>query len=105
MRSLRHFFPNWSRAPLKKKTIGGHGGIDPSTEPAWRRLYVAALFEADERRIAERIAEAKNALLIRARELFLTPEDHAREQSAIEETLQALHALEQCAVHFCTPRK
>ena len=48
-----------------------------------------------------RIAEAKSALVVRARELFQTPEDHLQEQSAIDDAFQALHALEQCAEHTC----
>jgi hypothetical protein len=64
---------------------------------------MAALFETDEGRMVQRIAEAKKALVARARELFQTGGDHPQEQSAIEETLQSLHALEQCRVHLkCT---
>ena len=73
--------------------------------PAWRGLYVAALFEQDEQRMVDRIAEAKSALVVRARELFQAPEDHLQEQSAIDEAFQALHALENCAEHMCVRRR
>jgi len=52
-----------------------------------------------------RIAEAKSALVVRARELFQTPEDHLQEQSAIDDAFQALHALEQCSEHMCLRRR
>jgi len=66
---------------------------------------VAALFEQDEQRMVDRIAEAKSALVVRARELFQAPEDHLQEQSAIDEAFQALHALENCAEHMCVRRR
>ena len=50
--------------------------------------------------MAQRIDEAKTALVMRARELFQTAGDHLEEQSAIEETLQSLRVLEQCVVHL-----
>lgn len=105
MRSLRDFFPNRSRVALRGASRSDGGHTDLPTSPAWRTFYVAALFEADERRMPQRIAEAKGALVARARELFLTPDDHLQEQSAIDEAFQALHALEQCAEHLSTQRK
>ncbi len=50
--------------------------------------------------MVERIDEAKKALVVRARELFQTAGDHLQEESAIEDTLQSLRALEQCKVHL-----
>jgi len=100
MRSLRHFLPNWGRLTLKNG-----GRAVPLASPLWRTLYVAALFEADERRMPQRIAEAKNALAVRAHELFLTSENHLQEQSDIDEAFQALHALEQCAAHLLIQQK
>jgi hypothetical protein len=61
---------------------------------------VAALFETDEERMVQRIDEAKKALVVRARELFQTAGDHLQEESAIEETLQSLRALERCKMHL-----
>ncbi len=102
MRSFRHYFPGWSRVFLLKTRVIGdtdrHLGL--SASPGWRALYVAALFETDEGRLVQRIDEAKKALVVRARELFRTAGDHLQEESAIEDTLQSLHALEQCRVHL-----
>ncbi len=101
MRSFRHFLPNWSRVLLKTRAIGDvdcHPDLRASG--SWRALYVAALFETDEGRMAQRIDEAKKALVVRARELFQTAGDHLQEESAIEDTLQSLHALEQYMVHL-----
>ena len=101
MRSFRHFLPNWSRVLLKTRVIGDTDyHPDLRASPSWRALYVAALFETDEGRMVQRIDEAKKALLVRAHELFQTAGDHLQEQSAIEDTLQSLHALEQCMVHL-----
>jgi hypothetical protein len=101
MRSLRHFFPSWSRLLLKTRVIGDIDcHPDLCASPSWRALYVAALFETDEGRMAQRIDEAKKALVARARELFQTAGDHLQEESAIEDTLQSLHALERCRVHL-----
>jgi hypothetical protein len=46
----------------------------------WRQLYLAALFEADRDKLPERIAEAENALVLRARELFQTTGDHIEQK-------------------------
>ena len=105
MRSFRQLLPTWSRLPLKVSIRDASGQPGPPASPAWRGLYVAALFERDEERMVRRIAEAKNALVVRARELFQTPEDHLQEQSAIDEAFQALHALEQCNEHLCDRRR
>jgi len=108
MRSVRHFFPRWSQLLLNTRVVWGTNNRptvetayrpDPRASQAWRALYVAALFEPDEGRMVERIGEAKKALVVRARELFQTGEDHVQERSAIEDTLQSLHALEQCMAH------
>ena len=108
MRSVRHFFQRWNQVRLNLKVpagidhdppVGGTHRPGLRSSQAWRSLYVAALFETDEERMVQRIAEAKKALVSRAREIFQTTGDHLQEQSAIEETLQALHALELCMVH------
>ncbi len=101
MRSFRHLFPNFSRLLLKTRAIGKIDcHPDLCASPSWRALYVAALFETDEGRMAQRIDDAKKALVVRAHELFLTAGDHLQEESAIEDTLQSLHALERCMVHL-----
>jgi len=70
--------------------------LEVNTSQAWRPLYVAALFETDEQRMVKRIADAKKALVTRARELFLANGDHVQETTAIDEAFQALRALEHC---------
>lgn len=106
MRSFRNFFQSWNPVPLlKTRAIGnasGHPG--PHASAAWRALYVAAIFETDEERMMQRIAETKKALVVRARELFQATGDHLQEQSAIDEAFQYLHALERCMVHLCLQR-
>jgi len=64
--------------------------------PNWRGLYVAALLETDKQRMAQRIADAEKALVVRARELFHTTGDNLEEGAAIDDALFALHALEHC---------
>jgi len=100
MRSFWHFFLSRSHVPLKT-WVRGHTGnhSDLLASPAWRTLYVAAVFETDRDRATQRIAEAKKALTVRGRELFRTTGDHVREQHAIDEAFVDLHALEQCMVH------
>jgi len=94
MRPFRQFLSNWSRV---LRVIGDTDGrLDLLAPPAWRALYVAALFETDKVRMVQRVDEAKKALVVRARELFQIAGDHRQEQSAIEDALQSLHALEQC---------
>jgi hypothetical protein len=64
----------------------------PKSENSWRDLYLAALFEIDRDRLRERIAEAENALALRARELFHNG-DNVREQRSIDAAMLALRAL------------
>ncbi|HXC42933.1 MAG TPA: hypothetical protein VNY51_05340 [Candidatus Dormibacteraeota bacterium] len=52
----------------------------------WKDLYVAALFESDKPRIAERIAEAQVAILARRRELTVSVSD-VRERHALDNAL------------------
>ena len=60
---------------------------------AWRDLYKAALFEVDTTRIPDRIAQAEEALVARARELFHIAGDNIDEEQALDDTMYALHAL------------
>jgi hypothetical protein len=60
---------------------------------AWRGLYKAALFEVDNARLPERIAQAEKALALRARELFHIAGDNIEEEQALDDTMYALHAL------------
>lgn len=95
MRSFRSWLPNWSYALRTKSARKVTPYALPCVSHAWRALYVAALFERDGMRPL-RIAEAKKALVTRARELFQATGDHVQEQTAIDDALQALHVLEHC---------
>jgi hypothetical protein len=59
----------------------------------WRELYKAALFEVDKSKMLQRIAEAKRALVLRARELFQAVEDNPEEGQALDDAMYALRAL------------
>jgi hypothetical protein len=59
----------------------------------WRELYLSALFEADPKKLMERIADAEIALVVRARELFESSGDSIEEKSALDDAMYALHAL------------
>jgi len=60
---------------------------------AWRDLYRAALFEVDKTRLPDRIAQAEEALALRARELFHVGGDNIEEGEALDDAMYALHAL------------
>ncbi len=60
---------------------------------AWRDLYKAALFELDESKFSQRIADAERALVERARELFHNGGDNIEEEHALDDAMYALHAL------------
>src|SRR6266478_3687379 len=56
-------------------------GISNSLDSrVWRGLYKAALFEVDKTRLPERIAQAEEALVVRARELFHIAGDNIEEE-------------------------
>jgi hypothetical protein len=62
----------------------------------WRQLYTAALFETDKNRMPARIADAEQAIVARARELFSAGNDTIEEDQALDDALYALRALENC---------
>jgi hypothetical protein len=59
----------------------------------WRELYTAALSEIGRSKLPERIAEAENAVVLRARELFHGAGDNGEETEALDDAMYALHAL------------
>lgn len=73
----------------------------PQRTKAWRELYVAALFEPDPARLTERIAEAEQALVLRARELFHETGDNIEEEEALDNAMYSLKALRN--VYRCCP--
>ena len=62
----------------------------------WHELYKAALFETDKKRIPARIADAEQAIVARARELFFNSTDNIEEDQALDDALYALRALQNC---------
>lgn len=73
---------------------------------AWRDLYKAALFEVDKTRIPDRIAQAEEALVVRARELFHMAGDNIEEEQALDDTMYALHALRSTSpTSHCMPHR
>jgi hypothetical protein len=62
----------------------------------WHELYTAALFERDRNRLPARIAEAEEAIVARARELFSAGSDTIEEDQALDDALYALRALQSC---------
>jgi hypothetical protein len=67
----------------------------PSKVENWRELYTAALSESDRDRVPKRIADAEQAIVVRARELFLTGSDTIEEDQATMPSI-ALRALQNC---------
>src|SRR5271157_2151265 len=65
---IRHTFTPARQA--KQEEIMNTGNSKALGSGAWRDLYKAALFEVDNTRLPERIAQAEKALALRARELF-----------------------------------
>jgi hypothetical protein len=63
-----------------------------SNNLGWRELYIAALFESDRVKLAERIATAQAAVAIRRRQLFSSGND-AQERKLLDNALFSLHAL------------
>ena len=57
---------------------------------------LGALFESDRSKLLQRIAEARAAIVSRARDLFLDPGDHQEEGQVLDDALYALSALSYC---------
>jgi hypothetical protein len=59
----------------------------------WKEIYKAALFEDDNTKIPQRIADAERALAARASELYGASDDQIREQQAMENARYFLRVL------------
>lgn len=59
----------------------------------WKELYKAALFEDDDSKVLQRIAEAERALSARAVELLGAGGTQVREQQAMENAIYFLRLL------------
>ena len=88
------------------------GGIMNTGSPislngrAWRDLYKAALFEVDNTRLPDRIAQAEAALVARARKLFHIAGDNIEEEQALDYSMYALHALRNTSrTSHCIPHR
>jgi hypothetical protein len=66
---------------------------------SWKDLYHAAIHESDLNKLAERITDAENALVLRARELFYTSDDTFGEEESLDEAMYILHALRRSLKH------
>ena len=65
----------------------------PAVLAQWRDLYRAALFERDQQKLPQRIAEAEKALIERGRELVPTFCNNIEEARAVDDALYSLRAL------------
>lgn len=61
----------------------------------WKDIYIAALFESDEQKITEKIANAQTAIQARRRELTISAND-IQEREVIDKALVSLRALRDC---------
>ena len=82
------------RSDPQPRAKGGPPRTHYQSQP-WYDAYMAALFEADRRRIEERIRAAKQLILARERQLLAARGD-ATEQDALNNALHALRALHMC---------
>ena len=60
--------------------------------PSWKELYQRAISETDLTKLPERITDAENALVLRARELFYSSGNGIEEES-LDDAMCILHAL------------
>jgi hypothetical protein len=63
------------------------------SEGNWRELYRSAILELDASKLPQRIAQAENALVGRAKELFQEGGDNGEETEELDDAMYALHAL------------
>jgi len=95
-----------TRLPSETGGIMNTGSSKTPDSSAWRDLYKAALFEVDNARLPERIAQAEKALALRARELFHIAGDNIEEEQALDDTMYALHALRNTSqTSHCIPHR
>jgi hypothetical protein len=71
----------------------------PPKRTEWKVLYRAAILESNKSLIAQRLAEAEEAVLARGRELFYSTSDPLESES-LEDALYALRALRTALQHI-----
>jgi len=94
MRTFRNTLLRWVRG------VKDFGPTHLRASSDWRALYVAAVSETDKTRTLQRIADARRASELRAREIFQSMHSHLQEETAIDEALFALQALERSVLHL-----
>src|SRR5277367_3346041 len=85
-----------SKLSLGVRTMNRQNLLAAPDVRSWRELYTAALFETDTEMLSGRIADAQNAIVARARELFNAKVDTIEEDQALDDALYALRALRTC---------
>ena len=60
---------------------------------SWKDLYQIAMCESDVSKLADRIADAESAIVLRAQELFYTSGDRFEEEESLDDALCVLNAL------------
>ena len=65
----------------------------------WRELYRAAVIEPDSIRTPQHIANARRAIVLRARELFHKNAGSREEKQALDGAMCCLHALDNALKH------
>ena len=65
----------------------------------WKVLYRAAIQESDRTCIQQRISDAEQAVIARARELFHSPEKR-EERDELEDALYAIRAFRNALAHL-----
>jgi len=83
----------------RKTREPGHTPSERALKQEWEKLYRTAVLEFDQSRLAQRIDDARSAILARARILTKSPAGHEEEQDAIT---RALHILD--LLHKAEPR-
>jgi hypothetical protein len=63
------------------------------TSRAWMDLYKAALSEVDTTKLPDRIVQAEEALVLRARALFQQSGASIEEKASLDDAIYGLHAL------------
>jgi hypothetical protein len=60
---------------------------------AWEHLFTGALFEGDQAKLLESIAQAESVLVMRAQQLAGPAEDNIEVLQALDDAMYVLHAL------------